>query len=139
MAYQPTPLFYYGLVDRAVRPLNTIRMKKTALIVVSAIIGFSVCSAGESTVPAITQATSASYSSQVSFPTGVYFNGRNFIKVESTWVRIYIGGQSSEYSINHAEIDPSGNYALVLEGGLSITIYSNGRSLYYNGSTYSKN
>ncbi len=77
-------------------------------------------------------------SSRVSIPTGVFFNGYNFIKVESSWVRICIGGQSSEYDIRNAEMDPSGNYALVLSNGVSITIYSNGRTLYYNGSTYSK-
>lgn len=77
-------------------------------------------------------------SSRVSIPTGVFFNGTNFVKVESTWVRICIGGQSSEYDIKNAEIDPYGNYAIVLSNGDSMTIYSNGRTLYYGGSTYSK-
>ena len=113
-------------------------MKKFAFLFVAAMIGFTVCFATENPVPATTQAPASSYSSSVSIPTGVFFNGVDFIKVESTWVRICIGRQSSEYTIKHAELDPSGNYALVLEGGISITIYSNGRSLYYNGSTYSK-
>ncbi len=113
-------------------------MKKIAFLFITAILGFSVCLAGESPVPATAPATSSSYSSRVNIPTGVFFNGSNFIKVESTWVRICVGGQKYEADITHAEIDPNGNYALVLKGGISITIYSNGRSLYYNGSTYSK-
>lgn len=80
----------------------------------------------------------ASKSSNVKIPTGTFFNGYNFVKVESTWVRICIGGKSSEYDIQHVEHDPSGNYALVLSNGDSMTIYSDGRSLYYNGTTYSK-
>lgn len=113
-------------------------MKKLAFLFVAGIIGCSVCLASESPAPFMSTAASSSYSSRVSIPTGVFFNGSNFVKVESTWVRICIGGQSNEYDIKNAEVDPSGNYALVLEGGKSITIYSNGRSLYYNGATYSK-
>ncbi len=85
-----------------------------------------------------TSVQNVSSSSSVNFPTGVFFNGTDFVKVESSWVRIYINCQSSEYDIKHAEIDPSGNFALVLDNGASITIYSNGRSLYYDGSTYAK-
>jgi len=113
-------------------------MKKTVSFVVAAILGFSVCFAGESTAPATTLTASSSYSSNVRIPTGVFFNGRNFIKIESTWVRICIGGESREYDITHTELDPSDNYVVVLEGGICITIYSDGRSLYYDGSTYSK-
>lgn len=93
-----------------------------------------------SQVPAMssTSVYATASSSRVSIPTGVFFNGSNFVKVESSWVRICIGGQSSEYDIRNAEMDPYGNYALVLSNGASITIYSNGRSLYYNGTTYSK-
>lgn len=113
-------------------------MKKLAFLFIATILGFSVCMAGENTATAATQATSSSYSARVNIPTGVFFNGKNFIKVESTWVRICVGGQANEYDIKHAEIDPYGNYVLSLEGGECITIYPNGRSLYYNGSTYSK-
>lgn len=73
----------------------------------------------------------------VKVPTGIFWNGSNFIKVESSWIRIYINRQSKEYSFR-AEMDPHGNYALVFGNGQSITIYSNGRTLYYNGTTYSK-
>jgi len=114
------------------------RMKKLSVLFLAVMLGFTMCMAGETANSASTTVLSSAYSSRVSIPTGVFFNGRNFIKVESSWVRIYIGGQSAEYSIRNAEMDPNGNYALVLEGGLSITIYSNGRTLYYNGSTYSK-
>ena len=77
----------------------------------------------------------------VSVPTGNYWNGTDFIKVESNWVRVVVNRQSQEYSFR-AEKDPLGNYALTLlyrgEIAGSITIYSDGRSLYYNGTTYSK-
>lgn len=114
------------------------RMKKLSVLVLAVMLGFTMCMANETADPASTVVSSSAYSSRVSIPTGVFFNGRNFIKVESSWVRICIGGQSAEYSIKNAERDPYGNYALVLEGGLSNTIYPNGRTLYYNGSTYSK-
>lgn len=113
------------------------RMKKVILASLAALAGCTMCVASETSVQASVSATATASSSRVSIPTGVFFNGRNFVKVESSWVRICIGGQSSEYDIRHAEIDPSGNYALVLSNGDSMTIYSNGRSLYYGGTTYS--
>lgn len=68
---------------------------------------------------------------------GTYFNGYNFIKVESSWLRVVIGGQRNTYDY-HAEIDPYGNYVLTFGNSQCITIYPNGRSLNYNGTTYSK-
>lgn len=104
-----------------------------------AMFGVSVSIAGEAILSGLYNDYSYSVSASVNIPTGVFFNGSNFVKVESTWVGIFIGGGSRrDLSIKHAEIDPYGNYAIVLEGGESITIYSNGRSLIYNGTTYSK-
>lgn len=77
-------------------------------------------------------------SSDVSFPTGVFFNGSDFVKVERSWVRVVVSGQMDEYDVRHSERDPWGNYALVLSNGESLTIYSDGRSLYYDGTTYKK-
>ena len=115
---------------------------KKLFFTLTAIIGFSVCLAGELKAPALTTANSetstATYSSLVNFPTGTFFNDKNFIYVQSTWVRIVIGGQGRELDIRNAETDTWGNYALTLTNGESITIYSNGKSLYYNGTTYTK-
>ena len=73
----------------------------------------------------------------IKVPTGNYWNGTNFVKVESNWLRIVINGQMNEYDFN-VQMDPRGNYVLTFGRGECITIYSNGRSLYYNGNTYSK-
>ena len=94
--------------------------------------------ASETPMISISSTSLASSSLHVKIPTGVFFNGYDFVKVESTWVRICIGRQSSEYSIKKVEMDPYGNYVLILPEGESITITSNGKSLYYKGSKYSK-
>lgn len=111
-------------------------MKKLFTVVCALVIGITACIASmtESTV-ATTSA--AEVSTSVSVPTGIFFNDTDFIKVENGWVRICINRQSKEYDFR-AEMDPYGNYALVLSNGESITIYSNGRTLYYGGNTYSK-
>lgn len=113
-------------------------MKKLIAASLVVLLSCGIVIASNTSALSSTSVYAASSSSRVSIPTGVFFNGSNFVKVESTWVRICIGGQSSEYDIKNAEIDPHGNYALVLSNGDSMTIYSNGRSLYYGGSTYSK-
>lgn len=118
--------------------IMTIRMKKLIAASVAIVLSFGVCISSDATVLSPTSVSVASSSARVNFPTGVFFNGYDFVKVENTWVRICIDRQSSEFDIRSAEMDPSGNYALVLSNGASITIFSNGRSLYYDGSTYSK-
>ena len=112
-------------------------MKKFVTIACAMLLGISACIASESATTSTNNSTAESYSSSVSVPTGTFFNGYNFIKIESTWLRIVIGGQMREYSFN-AQKDPHGNYALTFGDGESITIYPNGRTLYYNGTTYSK-
>lgn len=111
-------------------------MKKLVAAIVVAMICCGVGIAGEISIPAATSL--ALSSSQVSIPTGVFFNGTDFVKVESSWVRICINRESSEYDIRHTEMDPYGNYVVVLSNGECITIYKGGRSLYYDGTTYSK-
>ena len=112
-------------------------MKKLILASLAALFSCTMGIASEVPMQATAPAMATASSSRVSIPTGTFWNNKNFIKVESSWVRIYIGGNSAEYDIRNAEIDTWGNYALVLSNGASITIYSNGRSLYYDGSTYS--
>lgn len=112
-------------------------MKKIVIIVCTIVLGISFCIASQSDSKADALATVEMSTAGVNVPTGVFFNGSNFIKVESTWLRIVINGQMKEYSF-HAEVDPYGNYALTFGNGQSLTIYSGGRSLYYNGTTYSK-
>lgn len=112
-------------------------MKKLIIASLAAIIYCGTVIASEAPMATISSSAAAS-SARVSIPTGTFFNGTNFVYVQSTWVRIVINSQSSEYDIRHAEVDPNGNYALVLSNGTSMTIYSNGRTLYYGGTTYSK-
>ena len=113
-------------------------MKKFATLILVTILGYSVSFAEESAHPVHSDSSSLSYASKVSIPTGVFFNGQNFVKVESDWVGIKVGSTRKDYSIRNAEKDPYGNYALVLSNGESITIYSDGRSLYYNRTKYTK-
>ena len=113
-------------------------MKKLVYVALAAILGFGIVNASETPMAAEASALSTSSSTGINIPTGVFFNGSNFVKVESTWVRICVGGQMAEYSINNVEMDPYNNYALVLSNGSSMTIYSGGRQLYYGGVTYSK-
>lgn len=112
-------------------------MKRSFILACAIMLGFSAGFASQSESNSEAAAPVEMTSSRVNVPTGVYFNGSNFIKVESSWLRVCIGRSSQEYNF-HAEIDPWGNYALTFGNGQSITIYSNGRSLNYNGTTYSK-
>ena len=115
-------------------------MKKLILASLVAIFGCGVMAASEKPMAMEWSVSTSSQvrKSQVRIPTGVFFNGSDFVKVENTWVRICIDRQSVEFDIRHAELDSSGNYALVLSNGASMTIDSDGRSLYYGGSAYSK-
>lgn len=87
--------------------------------------------------------TSSSFSSMqlaaasINVPTGVFWNGKDFIKVESSWLRIVINGSMKEYYDFSTEMDPQGNYILKFSGEC-ITMASNGSILYYNGTAYSK-
>lgn len=112
-------------------------MKRFIILGSALVLGVSAALASQTESNSEAAAPIEMASSRVNVPTGIYFNGSNFIKVESTWLRVCIGGNSQEYNF-HAEIDPWGNYALSFGNGQSITIYSNGRSLNYNGTTYSK-
>ncbi len=112
-------------------------MKKIVIIVCTIVLGISFCIAGQSDSKEIAFATADVSTAGVNVPTGVFFNGSDFIKIESSWLRIVINRQMKEYSFR-AQKDPYGNYALTFGDGESITIYSNGVSLYYNGTTYSR-
>lgn len=113
-------------------------MKKLLVVSLAVLLSGGIVIASDALAGSSASVYATSSSSRVSIPTGVFFSGSDFVKVESTWVRICIGGQASEYDIRNAEIDPWGNYALVLSNGDSMTIYKGGRSLYYGGATYSK-
>ena len=82
--------------------------------------------------------TEMTATAKIIVPTGIYWNGTNFIKVESNWLRVVIHGQQMKECSFNAQMDPHGNYVLTFGGGECITIYSNGRTLYYDGITYSK-
>lgn len=112
-------------------------MKKIATIVCAMVLSASACIANNSNSESITYTIAEASSARINVPTGIFFNGNNFIKVESTWIRIVINNQMKEAEFN-SEMDPNGNYILKFGNGECITIYSNGRSLYYNGTTYSK-
>lgn len=83
-------------------------------------------------------------SSTVNVPTGAFFNERkDMVYVQKGWLRILTNGIGKEYDYT-SEMDPYGNYVLTFykpEAKCydSITIYSGGRTLYYNGETYQKN
>ncbi len=112
-------------------------MKKIVIIVCTIVLGISFCIAGQSDSKAPAFVTVEMSTAGVNVPTGVFFNGSDFIKVESSWLRIVINRQMKEYTF-HAEMDPYGNYALTFGDGECITIYSNGTSLNYKGTTYSR-
>lgn len=111
--------------------------KQIFVLICVSVAGISFCTAKN----AISETNYINYveaaSSNVSIPTGVYFNGTDFVKVESTWIRIVINGVRKEYDIE-TQSDPYGNYVLKFGDGQCITIYSGVRTLYYNGVTYSK-
>ncbi len=111
-------------------------MKKLFLASLATLLCCGIIAATEMPMASMSSTSSASYSS-ISIPTGAFFNGNDFVYVQSSWVRIVINGSRVEYDIRNAEKDPYGNYALVLSNGASMTIYSDGRSLYYDGRTYS--
>ncbi len=120
-------------------------MKKFVTIICAIVLSISVCIANksESTVSNNLSTSSELYAAaNVRVPTGVFFNGSDFVRVESSWVRICIDRVSEEYDFN-AERDPYGNYVLVLikrgnYTGESIMIYPNGMSLYYDDVKYTK-
>lgn len=111
-------------------------MKKLFVIVAVVLFSAAIVDAKETTSNMNEEAISVS--TAVNVPTGNYWNGTNFIKIESSWLRIVIQGQQMREFDFYAERDPHGNYVLRFGNGECITIYSNGRSLYYNGTTYSK-
>lgn len=112
-------------------------MKKLfiALSCVFAIVGVSVVATSKAM--ANNAACSSTSMATVKVPEGNFFNGTSFIMIRSSWLRIVTNGQSKEYDF-HAEKDPYGNYVLTFGNGQCITLYSNGRTLNYNGTTYSK-
>lgn len=112
-------------------------MKKIATFFLATMLGMTVSVAGEMATAAPSCA-STSYSKRVSVPTGAFFNGTDFVRVNSDWVKIVIDGQNKQYNIRNVEKDPYGNYVVALENGECITIYPNGRKLYYNDTLYSK-
>lgn len=112
-------------------------MKKLLLASLATMLCCGMIAATEMSMTSMSS-TSTTASASVSIPTGTFFNEYDFVYVQSNWVRIVINGNRAEYSIRSAEYDPQGNYALVLSNGDSMTIYSDGKSLYYGGKTYSK-
>ncbi len=113
-------------------------MKKIAFLVCALLIAGSTCVASNSGAEVTSYSSSESYTTNVSYPTGVFFNGSDFVKVADGWVRIYINQQSNDYSITASQMDPSGNYVIRFGRGETITIYPNGRALYYNDTKYAK-
>ncbi|GEM_PF-5286234 len=106
-------------------------------------LGLSACLAAQSESVSASAAAIEMSASSVNVPTGAFFDEShsNFIYVQDSWLRICIGGQKREYDF-HAEKDYNGNYVLTFGPAgqkESITIYSNGRTLNYNGREYSKN
>lgn len=112
-------------------------MKKITILVCAFIMSISACIASSSTLNSSSLISMELAASNISVPTGVFFNGSNFIKVESNWLRICINGSSREYNFS-AQLDPNGNYVLIFGEGECITMRSNGRTLVYNGTSYSK-
>ena len=112
-------------------------MKKTIFFISTLILGF--CTSYANNTYSISSAVSSAvlYSSNISVPTGVFFNGQDFIKVESGWLRIKIGESMIEDDYT-AEKDPQGNYVLKMRKGGCITMAPNGRDLWYDGVKYSK-
>lgn len=112
-------------------------MKKIATIVCVMALNASVCIASNSTSETTTFTTVETSSAGISVPTGTFYNNNDFIYIrgDRSWLRIVIKGQPKEYSFD-AQRDPQNNYVLKFGDGECITIYSNGRSLYYNGTTY---
>lgn len=103
-------------------------------------LGLSACLAAQSESESASAAAIEMSASSVNVPTGTFFDEPNFIYVQDSWLRICIGGQRKEYDF-HAEMDYNGNYVLTFgPAGQKecITIYSNGRTLNYNGREYSK-
>lgn len=112
-------------------------MKRYVVFGCAMALGLSACLAAQSESESASAAAIEMSASSVNVPTGIFWDGSNFIKVADSWLRVCIGGQSRDYDF-HAEMDPRGNYVLTFGQGECITIYSNGRSLYYNGKVYSK-
>lgn len=116
-------------------------MKKILAASLIVLLSIGIVTASGIPSPSSSSVNTASISSRVNFPTGNFFNGTNFVKVESTWARVVIRGEMEEFDIVNSERDPYGNYVLILQNKYnrtSLTIYSDGRSLYYDGETYTK-
>lgn len=101
-------------------------------------IGLSPCIASNSEAEANAHVTTVSTTYGISVPTGVFFNGTDFVKVDRDWVRIVINRQIVKECGFTAQMDPNDNYVLKLEKGGAITMYPNGRALIYDGVKYSK-
>lgn len=112
-------------------------MKKISIIVCALVMGISACIASNSASNSFSFVSMELAAPSINVPTGVFWDGRNFIKVESNWLRICINGSSREYNFS-AQLDPNGNYVLIFGEGECITMRSNGRTLVYNGTSYSK-
>ncbi|MBQ2839400.1 MAG: hypothetical protein IJE73_07185 [Muribaculaceae bacterium] len=111
-------------------------MKKISIIVCAFVMGISACIASNSASNSFSFVSMELAAPSINVPTGVFWDGSNFIKVESSWIRICVNGSMKEYSFS-TEMDPQGNYILKFNREC-ITISSNGRTLYYNGTSYSK-
>ncbi len=111
-------------------------MKKLLSVSCALIIGILACVASQSESNTPSSTTIEIASSSISVPTGAFFNGNDFIYVQQGWLRICINQKPREYNYQ-AQMDPYGNYVLTF-GNECVTIHPNGRSLYYNGTTYSK-
>lgn len=108
-------------------------MKKILIACCLISLGINVGSATET----CTESYSQSYSVGQRVSQGFYKNGSNWIRVYEDWVRISVGGEMVESGFT-VENDPFGNCILKLEIGGCITIYSGGRSLYYDGITFER-
>lgn len=111
-------------------------MKKLLVIVCALVLGIG-SSIASSSEYKIRNKSRSETSANVIVPTGVFFNGNDYIKVEKDWLRIFINKESKEYDYT-AQKDPNDNYVLILKNGLGITMYPDGKSLIFNDTKYSK-
>lgn len=114
-------------------------MKKIFVIVCALALGISssIASNADYKIKNHSRSGSEASSVNVTVPTGVFFDGKNFVKVEKGWLRISINGNSKEYDYT-AQKDPYGNYVLIFNNGDGITMYPDGKSLIYNSTKYSQ-
>lgn len=112
-------------------------MKKVFILVSCALMTLSVCVAKNTYTNLVsTSVVSLDNQSETNVPMGLFKNGNNWIKVNKGWLRIVINGSMKEYDYS-VEKDPWGNYILKFNG-TSATLASDGKSIYYNGTTYRK-